>query len=701
MTSHLMQKLKDKLIVIPPLPRELVAMNPFVQCTLTHSNVISTLLLMKQTGLVVRINPKHIYDIASTTTATKESNRISQGSLFIPVPNFGQIFVMKTVSDLSGDESVNNVRDQILNQVISIKQDLNNSGLDSVDLWDIYFIICLTHKNAKDSKHLEGLKASVSKIITDQHSFDQKLQIHLKYINIKNMFKEMKQVMKNGSKKQVSVASLAKYYFDKLNCECLYRPSKNKFKFTTQPSFDIEEIDTVLEIFNFFFPQRHQKLETIPSFNRMTDNMLFSYSTTGETGKFSDYAAYLGEVRLFSENFLDKLENTCGLFIKGFSNHHLSAIAEIENSKPANFEIDWLYLGKDEIVAIEVGLSENRSEAQKTPIKNKIFQCLKNIIPQMQLILFSLWHLYQKKTTLSSEEASFEESNFEDLLQKIFKLVIFLPNIETETLLNQILIIKKQVTEPTAGSSQPDEFVELLKQNHRQVTQCLSFLTSSDAYGRNYSWIQLEGNWDIKQTKLWLHVTRGNQTIDKLFERVAISDSAHHRESFVEYISACFCCASLTVLRVISKQTGRIEGTPLQIEELYSASLELFKKRTIYTRLKLPHYLNFILSPQQYRLLSDNSNEHLLITGQPGTGKTTLLVAKCELLGWQDEITAIFYFYTAKRKLFGEFLKQTIETSCSARSKRKISVQVVNDIFDVSKKCLKLSQVLILSPHKC
>ena len=638
-------QLENKLTVIPPLPNELVELSPFVQCTLTHSNIISTLLLIKQRGLIVREHPENVFDL--TITTSKKQKKISLGCLFIPIPNFGRIFVIKAVSDLSRDGAVAEVCHQIQQQLTLINRDFKN---------------------------IDSLKTSVLRI----NCRDFYYNLHFNFINRDTIGQELKPEANFRSVKPVFIEKLINYYCEKLNYECFYCPSSNKLKFGSNPCFDIENKDAALEVLNFFFPQRHQKLETIPCFNRMTDNMLFNYSGTGEVGSFAGYAAYMGEVRLFSENFLNKLRNHSGLFIRGFSNQHLGAIAEIENSKTANFEIDWLYLGTEQIVAFEVGMSENPSNKHQTAIRNKITQCLENIIPQMQLIISSLWRVYQKKTTTS-------KPSFQNLIQNSFKVVIFLPNIETKVLVNQIGAIKKLLTDPTPGNSGQHDFVELLKQNGQQVTKYLSFLTSSEASGGGFAWIHVNENWDIEETK---------GTIHRLIEGVGVTDWPKCRDSFVEYVSACFCCASLSFSRVISEQTGRIERAPLQIEEHYSPSFKKFKISKVYTNLNLPQHLNFILSPQQYQILSDKSNHHLIITGQPGTGKTTLLVAKCELLAWEDNIKKIHYFYTSKRKLFGKFLENLIETSCSEHCKNKIIVRGIHDVFDISKKCRKLTQVL-------
>ena len=289
MTSDLMQKLEDNLIVTPPLPRELLELNPFVQCTLSHSNVISTLILMKQTGLVVREHSEIFSDATPTTSTTKkEEKKISHGCLFIPVPNFGRFFVIKTVSE---HQAVKDICDQIQNQLESIKQDFENSGLSPAQLT----IICLS-KNAQKLRHLEDFKTSVLNN-TCKH-FDN-IQINLKYINKDKAAKELKRVLEYRSEKPVPIASLAKYYFEKLNSECFYRPSDKKLKFANHPSFNIENIDTVQNVLNFFFPRHHHQLETIPSFNRMTDNMLFNilllekletYQNTPVTWAKSDFS---------------------------------------------------------------------------------------------------------------------------------------------------------------------------------------------------------------------------------------------------------------------------------------------------------------------------------------------------------------------------------------------------------------------------
>ena len=179
------------------------------------------------------------------------------------------------------------------------------------------------------------------------------------------------------------VEKLIEFYIDNLNRDEVYLPGPTH-KFLGGDPVSINQIEKVVETFKYFFPDRERKLESIPSFNRMLDNMLYCYTEEGDLGKFNDYSIYLGEVKLFSELLLAKIEKSCGVLIRGFSNEHLKTIATMpENTKIPNFEIDWFCLGKEHIVAFEVGLSENPEKAKQSSVSNKLKQCLTKIIPQM------------------------------------------------------------------------------------------------------------------------------------------------------------------------------------------------------------------------------------------------------------------------------------------------------------------------------
>ncbi|XP_075253758.1 uncharacterized protein LOC142345554 isoform X2 [Convolutriloba macropyga] len=351
----------------------------------------------------------------------------------------------------------------------------------------------------------------------------------------------------------------------------------------------------------------------------MLDNMLYCYTEEGKLGKFTDYSIYLGEVKLFSELLLAKIEKSCGVLIRGFSNEHLKTIATLpEYSKLPNFEIDWLYLGKEHIVAFEVGLSENPEKAKQSSVSNKLKQCLTKIIPQMQLIIHSFWSLYSQNDTTS----------IGDLLKNTLKVVVCLPNIKHDIFESQITSIKEEVTK-TWHTNCPSELALLVERNWAQVSNHLSFLVCNSS-SNDLVWLKINDQ---------LNVVKCDKPIDELFDRktdpsesvlckfddVEIdSDDSRWtlKHSFIDYVSACLACAALSMSAFISDQNMRIEKTALDVNERYQKSFKKWRNKNFGENSDDHPQFNFVLSPQQHRILLDQNITHLILTGQPGTAVT-------------------------------------------------------------------------------
>ncbi|XP_075253760.1 uncharacterized protein LOC142345554 isoform X4 [Convolutriloba macropyga] len=421
----------------------------------------------------------------------------------------------------------------------------------------------------------------------------------------------------------------------------------------------------------------------------MLDNMLYCYTEEGKLGKFTDYSIYLGEVKLFSELLLAKIEKSCGVLIRGFSNEHLKTIATLpEYSKLPNFEIDWLYLGKEHIVAFEVGLSENPEKAKQSSVSNKLKQCLTKIIPQMQLIIHSFWSLYSQNDTTS----------IGDLLKNTLKVVVCLPNIKHDIFESQITSIKEEVTK-TWHTNCPSELALLVERNWAQVSNHLSFLVCNSS-SNDLVWLKINDQ---------LNVVKCDKPIDELFDRktdpsesvlckfddVEIdSDDSRWtlKHSFIDYVSACLACAALSMSAFISDQNMRIEKTALDVNERYQKSFKKWRNKNFGENSDDHPQFNFVLSPQQHRILLDQNITHLILTGQPGTGKTLLLLAKCEQLASRKDIDTIFYFYDEDRRLFRKHLDSLVESNCSQELKSKLIVEGIADFKHISSKINKLKK---------
>ncbi|XP_075261255.1 uncharacterized protein LOC142352974 isoform X3 [Convolutriloba macropyga] len=674
MSSNLRQAVESHLVVLPSPPRELVALNPFTQSILSHNNLISSLLLMGLNGLVVRRHPKTVHNTPQTSKTSPDGD-VSFGCLFIPAPISGKVFIFKMIEDLSkkgaGDQIYKSIQHQLrsLNEVVEQFEgpSFNHNKVE------IQIVICSAPKAEKTE---EFQKVRLLDTGCNLHNSDSSNISSVFIFTSKKKLAEVIARPVDCSPIQFDfVEKLIEFYIDNLTRDEVYLPGPTH-KFLGGEPVSINQIEKVVETFNYFFPDRDSKLESIPAFNRMLENMLYCYTEEGKLGKFNEYAKYLGEVKLFSEMLLAKFEKSCGVLIRGLNNEHLKTIAKMpENSRIPNFEIDWLYLGKKHIVAFEVGLSENPEKAKQSSVSNKLKQCLTRIIPQMQLIIYSFWDLYSKNDTKS----------IADLLKNTLKVVVCLPNIKYDIFEAQITSIKEEVRK-VRETTCPSELVILVEKNWAQVSNYLSFLlcnSSSD----DLVWLRINEQ---------LNVVKCDNTIDELFDKKTDSsesvlckfddveiDPEDSRStlthSFIDYVSACLASAALSMSAFISDQNMGIEKTALDVDQRYQESFKVWRNKKFGGKYEDHPQFNFVLSPQQHRILLDESITHLILTGQPGTGKTLLLLAKCEQLASRKDIDRIFYFYDEDRRLFRKHLDSLVESNCSQELKSKLEVKGVED----------------------
>ena len=687
MSPNLRDAMESSLVVLPSPKRELVLLNPFIQSVLSHNRLISFLLLTGQHGLVVRKHPKTLDNTSKTSTSPLEE--IPFGCLFIPAPNSGKVFIFKMIEDISkkgeGDKIYKSFQHQLRNLNEVIKQfDGPSFGQNATT---IQLVICTAPKNEKCKEFLK-FQSLMNDYISKNCDSGNISPVFI--LTRKRKLAEVLDKPVTCSRRQFDfVEKLIAFYIYNLNREELYLPGPTH-KFMGGEPVSINQIDKVVETFDFFFPDRECKLESIPSFNRMLDNMLYCWTEKGELGKFNDYSIYLGEVRLFSELLLAKIEKSCGVLIRGFSHEHLQTIATLpENSKIPNFEIDWLYLGKEHIVAFEVGLSESPEKAKQSSVSNKLKQCLTKIIPQMQFIIYSFRNLYSANTTL------------EDLNR--LKVVVCLPNLKYDIFIAQIASIKEEVTKIREITS-PSDLAILLNRNWAQVSNYLSFLVSSSS-SDDLVWLRINDNFKV---------VKCDSTVDELFDKqtdpsgsvlsksddVEVSPGDSHstpKHSFNDYVSACFASATLSM-------SAFIEKTALDVDERYQESFEVWRNKKFEGKSGGHPQFKFVLSPQQHRILLDKSNTHLILTGQPGTGKTLLLLAKCEQMARCEGVGDIFYFYDKNRCLFRKHLDALVERNCSQDLKGKLKVEGVADFKSISSKIngeLEYSNhVIIFTVHK-
>ena len=293
MSSNLRQAVESQLVVLPSPPHELVSVNPLIQSILSHNSVITFLLLMGLNGLVVRRHPKTMDDTPETSKTSPDDD-VSFGCLFIPAPISGKVFIFKMIEDLSkkgaGDQIYKSIQHQLrsLNEIV--KQFEGPSF--NQNKMEIQIVICTAPKAKKTEEFRKvRLLDTDSKLSNSDSSNISPVFIFTR----KNKLAEVIAKPVDFSPTQFDfVAKLIEFYIGNLNGDEVYLPGPTHKLLGGEP-VSINQIEKVVETFNYFFPDRESKLESIPSFNRMLDNMLYCYTEEGKLGKFTDYSIYLGK----------------------------------------------------------------------------------------------------------------------------------------------------------------------------------------------------------------------------------------------------------------------------------------------------------------------------------------------------------------------------------------------------------------------
>ncbi|XP_075257379.1 uncharacterized protein LOC142349588 isoform X3 [Convolutriloba macropyga] len=622
------EKLATSLVIVPPMPTELKLLSPSIDLIMGHSRTISLLRESNLPGLVVR------------KIGTKTG--FIHSCLFIPAASFDRIIIIKHVKDLSRDGAIDKITASVSEQLNALNDyilAIDDQNVFSSEQLSVDVITAFDYR-AKKSNNLENLRSSFDKsshfpnlkvvsIFIDERKLPSEIKKHSRYVQASHLIKK-----------------LALNFYEELRRSERYNLRTTKLEFLSSASFGLHQVVNVCKLFDAFFPDRKRKLTTIPHLNRIEDNMLYAYNEEGELGYFADYARYMGEVRLFSEQVLAKLNNPCGVFVKSFTNDHLSTILSTDSTQPQPFQCDWLYAG-NKIVAFEVGLTRNPKSSGHLceVIQRRILQVLTRIIPHMLLMLHSfLLHFFG--TFSGSHDLSFCTE-----IEKLFKCVIFLPNVglsDFREAIAKMTIESGSIKKLKFGR----QFFANSEQNHQTMSRFLYFLVRADENKEGLKLLRVNSSLEISECQ---------QSVQDFFGPSEESDS-----QLLTYVSALISIAGL------NNHLPNQHETALDLDRRYLSSLKLQPE------IRENPNENFVTSPQQYRILSDQSNTHLIITGQPGCGKTSLLLSKCNELASSPDIESIIFLYSHGKELFRKFLDQSIKYSGSSALHSKIQIHGVS-----------------------
>ena len=640
------ERVENELVLLPQPPRVLQFQIPSINFIYGHGKTIQLLVRLNLRGFVIL---KHTSAASRENLPVAESAKLSHGCIYIPSANFNRLLIFKNISNISGDEARTQIAYSCIDHLHILNDTIRKILEADVQLigekLNVLVIFSMTAKIKKDYC-IEKLENDINNYLKVSPTNFPKanfpnLSLKFLFIDENSIEKTVLSSIKESCRRSILMKKLVLFFSNQLNQEQFYHISKQSFRILNRDLSSAEQINSLSELIDFYFPTRRQNLVSIPHFNNLGDNMLYEHTAEGEPKEFCTYASYFGEVRLFSEKLLKNLEDPCGILIKGVSSEHLKTILSCEVFQPQQFEIDWLYLGSRRIVAFEVGMAENKANP-RSAIRNKITQCLTKIIPQMHLILYSIYISY-------TQNSGTNLANFWNTVQDILSFVIFIPGLQFELFRQQVIEIKYafdtfiNCNNLSKKNSQDKNFLYIIHQNQQQLINHLLFLVESGDKTNSLKLVRINCNFSVVDSYC---------SIIDLFRKCDFEEN-----SFLNYASALL---TISALNSTGQQSNK---KVLDVDERYLNSLS----RTKFSNTDS----NIVLSPQQHQLLSEESKTHLIITGQPGTGKTTLLMAKCQQLAQHNDVHEILFLYGGEKRLFKKYLDRILQHNCSIELKNK------------------------------
>ena len=683
--TELEAQLADYLFLLPPPPQELLSQNAMVKTILGHGKTIQILMNSNKNGLIIRRQPDEFSHFFCDGAA--------QGCIYIPAPNLNKVIIIKNAFNVFDNGFLDNLVGPLISQLKCIDRNLSTiKRKKQIAPRNKLKIEVLVPVRPMKQKETEKAQAKTKEDRTalfeeNQEIIDNFCREKLQNLQIKSYLFDDNQLdgklhrFAKATRDQPDqlVLELCSFYEENLDQEEVYEITKEEQKFESGQTSSFQKIEMVSWLFDKYFPDRHKQWATIPHINQFGDSKLYSEGNDHES------RVYTGEVDKFTEVFGKIAKHSTGIFVREFAKEHLEAILDTNKLKPEIFEIDWLYLGAQKLVAFEIGQSEN-PDNPISAIDNKIKQSLTRTVPHMQLILYSIFQWYCQN---GSEDPML--SNFEQVLE-LFQCIVCITNVPFEKFKLRIDEFTEFAEEQRRAGKVPtkrmkkssNELFQLLTNNKQQLSRFVKFLfveeTSKTGPQLNLVWIN--ENFEIKSA---------DYSVENLFQ----FDKNAAENKFLKYASALISFSALSAIKL--DDTIKRHDTPLDLDRKYMNASKNYTNKNKSTC--DPAANRLILSPQQHGILSDKDKKHLLITGQPGTGKSTLLLAKSEQMALDETVKKIFFLYGRSRRLYGKYIRKCVDKNGSKELKAKLEIADMSlpfhtDVVDEFTVAIYLSHLL-------
>ena len=648
-SSRVFQAFKNNDMVILPQPPNELQSTPFIERVFGHKSVISVFenpsnqlkgylirgkLVVKQADSDSKISDTFVSfaDRQHSDSLIIENINFSHGCLLIPAPDFSQIVLLKNLSGVRKKEieTENLLKYQIIHQL----SDINERIVGSVD--EKLLINVLLNVKQSVKLNTNSITQKLSSYFAKTSEFP-KLKIFFKSISEKDLCGELRKIQ---NCRNVSNFYLHNFIQQMKEEKGVFVLKKGQFICFNRHGCKLTDFEDVFKMVDFYLsPINTNPIETIPHFDAIKSGMLAG-ATEDAVVDYTKFAKPEGEVMHF-RNLVARLQDEP--FANGIFLHNITESKVLQILEPLSqhvtldqFEFDWTYAGNSGIFPFEISYPEIPEQPIRC-VANKLNQAVEKYLPFSDLVILSLFNAMPIEFFQDTEK----DKNLQHFLKEKLKIIVGIPllqisNLQDEHVWNQILnAVGKRQKYYLSSCSQPK--VLLLFEDYPNLYYIDNNL-KLQAYEQNLAQV--------------------------LFTPVTAEET--ERMKFIQRFLTLSCLNLHCELTEQRREFCSVE------ERLWNSDESVDSKQS----LSKNGCLNFFISPQQQKILRMNK-QFVVLAGQPGCGKTSLLLSKAEKEAENDDIDWI-YFLTPKDKVpFIKYIEETVSSFGSANLKQKFTMGIL------------------------
>ena len=614
--------------------------------------------------------------------------REKKSSIFFPPENLnGYPVIIKFLTDTSGDVSI--LRDQSLEQVQSLDKFISNLT-NAENPVKFHFLFVASYQK-KDEDEIRDKMKKFIETFCGSSELPTCVRLDPLYVmkkdNVKNVLSDdqkeklTKKLTDICCTKDVDAfpnairlaleSSVPDYQILKLS-----NVRYNVSEFEEQTGFTLQSVNEVISLFKKNFDCCRNEIILFPDFDSTPGSILHNTRGDGKLKK-PESNGFTGEQVDFTEKLLLKLKNPRGLLVRDYKPTELNKI--LKTPYTLNFQFDWILCSYDKVYAIEVSRSDN-PDNPKSAIMRKVNAAFKNSFPKFTFIM---------STLLSGGENKFSFTNRKKFVEQSCEFIIYFTNISFANVEQVFKTINN-------GLKSMKETSNILHETPAEVIGRVTLLCPEDATFHVNAPVAYK---IVKNDSFWTLV-KSECTIQSIFQtndeatpvensNVADQNLAESMNQMCQYISGLLCIGFLA--RNFSIVT--LPEKPLNWHDKIKEEERVYKNLSQKTSI-INICPDVVLTPQQLGIL-DRDHRFVYILGEPGSGKTLILLAKMLEAARNPAFDHILFFFPASKTEFKKALETFIEKNVDKNFREKIVLKTT-DQLRTSVQELNLSRTILL-----